>query len=119
MNLAIAAEEMEKWQAYSISTAYENEKTIMMTIVYQDKLDSSKGAYWLIDKETNSSKLSYFDITDEEFELLGYPLYLTESNELIFIVDKDRYNNLKSKYPILLSEIDDFNSSYLLLKFHI
>lgn len=119
MSMDTAAEEMQTMQAYYISTAYEGEKVILMTIVYQDKTDSGKGAYWLINKETNDSKVCFYDIESDVFKLLGYPLYITEDNSAIFIAETEKYNNLKDKYPILSSNTQYCNTPYLLLKFHL
>lgn len=118
-NMDEAAEEMQTMQAYFISTAYESEKAMIMTVVYQDKMDSGKGAYWLINKKTNNSKVCFYSIEDEVFQLLGYPLYITDNNSVLFIAETEKYNNLKGKYPILASNTEYCNTPYLLLKFHL
>lgn len=119
MNLDEVANEMQKMQAYFISTAYENKKFIFMTVVYQDKMNSDTGAYWLIDKEKNDSKICFYNLEDEAFQLLGYPLYLTEDHSVLFIAETEKYNTLKERYPLLKSAAEYGDAPYLLLKFQI
>jgi len=107
-------EDMSNRTIYYASKFLENSNILFVCVTVLEQAEETRKAFWVIDKYSGSSRILFVDTDSPEWIATGYPLLLTEENEVYFISDTSNMDGYLEQ-----TSLDSENDRPLLLKYHI